>query len=123
MSTCGPGGTRGALRGAMRFSECIEAIRTDVAARLDPAETVERASRILGALDARADRSLEPAPVSKGLYQRRLLTAIDDPFQLILAVWGPHSASPIHDHDGRYGAVVAYSGSVIETKYRISRRE
>ncbi|GAA1239346.1 hypothetical protein GCM10009676_24990 [Prauserella halophila] len=52
-------------------------------------------------------------------YLRLLLNSPDDPFQVVLVMWGPGKGSPIHDHDGTVGVVSALTGRTREVKYEI----
>jgi predicted metal-dependent enzyme (double-stranded beta helix superfamily) len=103
----------------MQLSECIAAIQISKQQNLTPEALVQQVAPVLAAFAADNDLGdIDFSTVSRGLYTRRLLTAPDADFQLILALWGPHSASPIHDHDQLTGAVVACMGQVMETKYQ-----
>lgn len=66
-----------------------------------------------------ANQRLSFATTTVGLYTRILLNSPEDPFQVVLALWGPGSDSPIHDHDGTVGGVAALVGESVETKYRM----
>jgi hypothetical protein len=67
---------------------------------LTPEALVQQVAPVLATFAADNDLGEIDFPtMSRGLYTRRLLTAPDADFQLVLALWEPHSASPIHDHD------------------------
>jgi len=51
-------------------------------------------------------------------YSRILLNHPDDPFQVIAAFWPAGKSSPIHDHDGLFGAVCCLKGLVEERRYQ-----
>jgi len=70
-----------------------------------------------------ANRQVNLTNTSCGLYTRILLNSFDDDFQIVVVLWGPQSASPIHDHNGTVGAVAALAGHTIEAKYQILRTE
>jgi predicted metal-dependent enzyme (double-stranded beta helix superfamily) len=66
-----------------------------------------------------ANRRLPSLRQFSDRYLRLLLTSFNDDFQIVVALWGPGSASPIHDHDGTVGAVSALVGETEETKYEV----
>ena len=54
---------------------------------------------------------------TSGRYTRRLLNEPDDPYQAIIAEWPAGKLSPVHDHAGTHGCVVAIDGEVVERKF------
>lgn len=61
--------------------------------------------------------SIDQCLDSKALYRRQRLSDVNDDFHIVMALWKPHSSSPIHDHDGTIGAVTTIAGTTIERKY------
>jgi predicted metal-dependent enzyme (double-stranded beta helix superfamily) len=55
---------------------------------------------------------------TSGSYVRLLLNSAQDDYQVVAVLWGPGTASPIHDHSETVGAVCALLGAPEETKYR-----
>jgi predicted metal-dependent enzyme (double-stranded beta helix superfamily) len=70
-----------------------------------------------------ANQPLTLPAMTRGLYTRVLLSAVENNFQIVVVFWGPHSKSPIHDHSGTVGAVACLKGITEETKYRVARTE
>lgn len=97
-------------------------LRTDVAhikqACLSPALAVSHLREILKQFVACTDTSsIQACFKSQGLYRRQQVSAPQDDFHIVIAIWQPHSSSPIHDHNETTGAVVTLVGETIETKY------
>lgn len=106
----------------MNARDLIESVRhLKAAARTMPHRAVFTSlSELLSAfLSEDANRRLPRLRESSDLYVRLLLTSLDEDFQIVVVLWGPGSASPIHDHNGTVGAVSALVGETEETKYEV----
>jgi predicted metal-dependent enzyme (double-stranded beta helix superfamily) len=94
------------------------------AAHLPEAHVANRLAALVAAFAAvPAHQGLLELARPVGNYHRMRLSAADDPFQVVLVCWGPGQGSPIHDHAGTIGAVVALVGETIESRYRITARD
>ncbi|MBX2865052.1 MAG: cysteine dioxygenase family protein [Leptolyngbyaceae cyanobacterium MAG.088] len=97
-------------------------LRTDIAhikqACLSPEVAVKHLREILKQFVACTNTSqIKASFESQELYRRQQLSAPQDDFHIVMAVWKPNSSSPIHDHDNTTGAVITLVGETIETKY------
>ena len=102
----------------MSFNE----LRTNIArikqACLSPDVAVGHLSDVLKQFITCTDTSpIKSSLESQGLYRRQRLSAPQDDFHIVVAIWKPNSSSPIHDHDNTTGAVITLVGETIETKY------
>ncbi len=60
---------------------------------------------------------------SRERYARYLLSDPAAPFHIVLAFWRPGADSPIHDHGGLTGAVVAFGEGLSEEKFELVATE
>lgn len=106
----------------MNIRDMVESVRElkAVAHTMPPPDVLSSLSKVLLAfLSEDANRRLPTLRQSSDPYRRLLLTSVHDDFQIVVALWAPGSASPIHDHDGTVGAVSALVGETEETKYEV----
>ena len=102
----------------MNIQKLRAAIDHTRAAGLSPTGTIDCLSEALEEFVAGADvSSVERCFTSKSLYRRQRLSAPEDDFHIVMAIWRPNSSSPIHYHDETTGVVTTLIGTTIERKY------
>jgi predicted metal-dependent enzyme (double-stranded beta helix superfamily) len=108
----------------MNHIELIEAVGYAKSRSLSEREALASISNALS--EFVSEPASQPAKIpiiTCGLYTRILLSAAEDGFQVVVVFWGPHSKSPIHDHNSTVGAVACLKGVTDETKYQATYRE
>src|SRR4051812_31929978 len=108
----------------MNHIELIEAVGYAKAQLLSEIESLSSVSDALSEFVSKfSNQPLKIPIITHGLYTRILLSAVEDDFQVVVVFWGPHSKSPIHDHNGTVGAVACLKGMTNETKYQATYRK
>lgn len=88
----------------------------------------DRVTSLAGALvklasDGAFDDDAYFAPAIAGRYARRLLWRDpDERFVVIANTWAPGQGTPLHDHNGLWGAEIVVNGTMRESNYRLLER-